>query len=148
MSEQEKEQKPNGHILSLEEMLEAENVDYVTVPVPEWKGSVRFASVSAGTMMEFVEHGKTPSGNKNSNIWLIVRSLVDEKGERLVKGATEQELDAATSQHIEKFKKKDVRIMNRLMDAVLKLNDITVTKAEVKNVLSEAAGATLPTVLH
>lgn len=127
--------------LNLEEMLESEDVQFVVVPVPEWKGNVRLASVSAGTMMEFVEANQDKTKAKDSNIRLIVQSIVNDQGVRL---ATEDTIDFL----IARFRKKDVRVMNRLMDAVMKLNDIKITKAQVKNELSEAPGDVLPTSLH
>lgn len=127
--------------LSIDQMLEAEDVQYVIVPVPEWKGKVRLASVSAAVMMDFVEANQDKMKAKDANVRLIVQSIVDDDGVRL---ADEVQLDFL----IARFKKKDVRVMNRLMDAVMALNEIKITKAEVKNVLSEVPGDATPTSLH
>lgn len=137
------EQKPNGKlpVLSIDQMLESDDVRFVEVEVPEWNGSVRLASVSAAAMMEFVEANQDKQKAKDANVRVIVQSIVDKEGVRLV---SPEQIDAL----IQRFKQKDVRVMNRLMDAVMQLNDITVTKAEIKNVLGEASGGDSPTILH
>jgi hypothetical protein len=127
-------------ILSIQEMLDADDVEYVVVPVPEWGGSVRFGSIDAGSMLEFVERNAAPGGNKDSMIRLIVQCLVDADGVRV----PDDEIEAK----IALFKKKDVRVINRLAEAALTLNGGKVAPVIVKNALSEADSDASRTILH
>ncbi len=130
-------------LLTIDEMLAAEDVSYVTVPVPEWSsngvsGSVRFGSIDAGTMIEFAEFSSSPDGDQNATIRLIIQSLVDADGKRLVQ-------KEHVVNYIPLFMKKGVRVMNRLLDAVMALNDIKIGRVQIKNALSEAAIGSSPT---
>src|SRR5687768_14612539 len=86
-------------VLSLDEMLQAEDVQYATVVIPEWKGSIRIGSLSAGEVLDFIEMTEGPA-KKNAGFRLISRSLVDAEGKRI-----------GSDSKIEAFRKKDSRVV-------------------------------------
>ena len=124
-------------LLSIEEIDGVDDTAYVEVDVPEWKGTIRFGSLPAGAMIEWVESNDGPA-KRTAGIRLLIRSLVDMDGKRI-----------GTDKHIEIFKKRDARVCNRLLDVVLEMNGLSAKKQEAaKNDSSEAVSDVSPTVLH
>lgn len=118
----------NGHqkILSVDEMLAAEDVEYANVP--SWKvkdpktgeliqGYVRIASLNAEDLIEWREANEGPA-KRTMGIRLLVASLVDEKGVRI-----------GNAKHFEAFKKKSNAVMEKILAEIIKLNGMT-QKAE------------------
>lgn len=113
--------------LSLDEMLDANDIQFIEVDTPEWGGTVRLGSLTAGEMLTFIETSEGPA-KANAGLRLIVRSLVDAEGNRL-----------GTDKHLEAFKKKDAKVVNRLVKAILTLNGMDAkTQVAEKNESSEA----------
>lgn len=131
MAEEIKEHKQ----LSIDEMMAAPDTRFHTEFVPEWGGSVKFGSIDAGSMIDFVGDGQ--DDNRSSMLSLLVRSLINPDGSRIPKEDIER--------RVEDFKKKDVTVVNRLLDVALDLNGVRVKKVELKNVLGEAQIAASPT---
>lgn len=132
--------------LSLNEIDAAKDVDFVTVPVPEWGGALRFGSVSAESAIVFVEilGGSVEKESRADATWnLIAQCMVDGEGNRLVKTDEDRKKVVAT------LKRKDVRITDRIIDAVYKLNGIRLSTPEEapKNDSGEAAPASSPIAL-
>jgi hypothetical protein len=125
-------------LLSLEEIENLEDVQFVEVEVPEWKGTLRFGSLNAGDMIDFVESNDGPA-KRTAGLRLIVKSLVDATGQRI-----------GEDKLLQTLKKRDARVCNRLVEAILKLNGIDSKKtSEVsKNDLGGASSDGSPTVLH
>ena len=124
-------------LLSMDEIVAAEDIQYVEVEVPEWKGTVRFGTLDAGELIDFIEANDGPA-KRNAGLRLLIKSLVDEAGNRI-----------GTEKNLEFFKKKSARVCSRLIDDVLKLNGLDAKGKDVpKNVSSEAEDAVSPTVLH
>jgi hypothetical protein len=123
---------PLTNVLNLDEMLAADDVEYVTVEIPEWGGVVRLGSINADAMLDYAEQNNAPGGARSSTIRLIMLSMVDAAGVRLV---PKEDL----ARRFAAFAKKDVRVMNKLLDATLKLNGIRQQPALVKNDLSEVS---------
>jgi hypothetical protein len=121
--------------LSITAMLDAEDIQYVVVSVPEWGGEVRLGSVSAGDMIDELEVASI-KGNREAMVRLVVRSLVNEDGSRV---PVDQVEDLVT-----KFRKKDIRVMNRLAEAALKLNSVPLDREDSKNVSGETASVVSP----
>ena len=122
--------------LSINEITTASDVQYAEVEVPEWKGTVRFGTLDAGELIDFVEATDGPA-KRNAGLRLIIKSLVDEQGNRI-----------GTDKHLEAFKKKSAKVCTRLVDEILKLNGLDAKGKDVpKNVSSEADTAASPSVL-
>jgi hypothetical protein len=102
--------------LSVDEMLSSADVEYASVPA--WNksdgtpGNVRIGSLTAGDMIDFVQANEGPA-KATAGIRLIIKSLVDKNGVRV--GDIKQ-MDA--------FKKKNSKITNSVVEAILKLNGL------------------------
>ena len=118
----------NGQkILSIAEMLAADDIEYATIPT--WKvkngkgemvqGYTRIASLSAERVQEWRESNEGEA-KKTLGVRLFVDSLVDEAGNRI-----------GNSTHYAAFAKKSNAIQERVVAEVLKLNGMT-PKAQEK----------------
>ena len=118
-------------ILSVDQMLAAEDVEYATIPT--WKvkdpktgelvqGYTRIGSLSADDIIAWRDTNEGPA-KRTMGIRLFVASLVDEQGHRI-----------GTPQHYEAFKRKSNAIQERVLAEIVKLNGMTVKAEEqVKN---------------
>ena len=118
----------NGkHILSIDEMLSADQVDYAEIPA--WKikdpktgemiqGYVRIGSLMADEVAEFRETNEGPA-KKTAGLRLFVKSLVDAEGKRI-----------GNETHFHAFKKTSNAVQERVLAKVLELNGLT-TKAAI-----------------
>ncbi len=119
---------------SLEELDQVEDTTYVDCPVPEWKMNLRFGSLSAGTMIEFVESNEGPA-KKTAGLRLINDSMVDASNKRI-----------GSDKGLAILKKKDARVCNRLVEVILKLNGLDKKAQEAaKNASGEASSDASPT---
>jgi hypothetical protein len=121
----------NPKILTIEEMLGAEDVEYATIPT--WKvkdpktgemvqGYVRIGSLSAEDIIDWRETNDGPA-KRTMGIRLLVNSLVDASGNRI-----------GNAKHYELFKKKSNAVMERILAEVVRLNGMTVkSETTVKN---------------
>lgn len=117
-------------ILSIEQMLAADDIEYAEIPTwkvkndkgEEVQGYTRIGSLNADDIIAWRESNEGPA-KRTMGIRLFVNSLVDEKGNRI-----------GNDQHYEAFKKKSNGIQERVLQEIIKLNAMTV-KAEtvVKN---------------
>ena len=110
-------------VLTLDDIFEVKDTRYLEIDVPEWGGSIRVAALSAGEMIDFVDSNDGPA-KRTSGIRLIIASLVDEDGKRVGK-----------PEMMDKFKKRDSRVMGRIVDEIMKLNDMHLTEAALKKLL-------------
>ena len=105
-------------VLSMEEMLAAPDVEYREVEA--WGGLVRLGSLSAGEMIEFVEQNAADEKQKRiAGIRMILRSMVNEQGERIGK-----------EEHVESLLKKDALTTNRLVEVVMDMNGLNRAKVD------------------
>lgn len=115
-------------VLSVDEMLSADDVEYALVPT--WKvrdiktgelvqGYTRVGSLSADEIISWRETNEGPA-KRSMGVRLFVNSLVDEDGNRI-----------GTEKHYEAFKKKSNAVQERVLAEIVKLNGMTV-KAEEK----------------
>jgi hypothetical protein len=114
----------NMKVLSIDEILAADDVSYMTVQA--WGGSVRLGSLDAGTMLDFIEANDGPA-KRTAGIRLVIKSLVDAQGNRIGK------MDM-----MEAFKKKNSRIFNQLVEAILILNGLGKDGVDVSSQLRAA----------
>lgn len=111
-------------LLTAEEILNAKDIEYVTVVVPEWKGSVRLRTLSAEEVADYVEATTGPA-KTNAMALMLMRSAVKEDDSQLF----------ADVSKIEQVRKRSMRAFMRLQDACLELNGLTEkAKALAKNV--------------
>jgi len=110
-------------ILTADDIFEVKDTRFLEIDVPEWGGSIRVAALSAGEMIDFVESNEGPS-KKTAGIRLVIASLVDEQGNRIGK-----------PEMIDKFRKKDTRVMNKIVDQLMELNDMNLSQAALKKLL-------------
>lgn len=111
-------------ILTADDIFEVKDTRFIEIDVPEWNGVLRVAALSAGEMIDFVESNEGPA-RRTAGIRLIIASLVDEAGNRV-----------GDPKMIEKFRKKDTRVMNRVVDELMKLNDMQLTEAALRKMLA------------
>lgn len=116
-------------ILSVEEMLGAEDIEYREIPT--WKvkdtktgqmvqGFTRIVSLTAEEVAKWREANE--ADKKNIGIRLLVKSLVDKDGNRI-----------GGEHHYEAFKKKSNAVQERLVAEVIKLNGLSVKPETTKN---------------
>lgn len=103
-------------ILSIEEMFATDDTQFEVVDVPEWGGAIRIGSLRAGQMLDWVE-ANDGKAKRTAGIRLIIDSLVDAAGNRIGK-----------SEMIERFKSRDHAVISRIVERILVLNKMTVTK--------------------
>ena len=97
--------------VSASDILSAEDFEYDNVPVPEWGGNVRLKSMTADTAIKFTEGLKTPSAQKNSNVKILLLSIVDDDGHLLF-----------TETQLAELRVKSLKIINMLANRALVLN--------------------------
>ena len=118
-------------VLTVDEMLSADDVEYALVPT--WKvrdvktgelvqGYTRVGSLSADEIISWRETNEGPA-KRSMGVRLFVNSLVDEDGNRI-----------GTEKHYEAFKKKSNAVQERVLAEIVKLNGMTVKGEEkIKN---------------
>jgi hypothetical protein len=116
-------------LLNIEEIASADDTQYAVIDVPEWKGKIRIGTLPAGTLLDWVEANTGPA-KRTAGIRLVVESLVDANGKRI-----------GEPKHIEIFKRKDSRVMNRIANEVLKLNGLAGGAADSKKIEEQAGNA-------
>lgn len=110
-------------ILTIDEMLAAEDIEYATIET--WKvkdpktGQMvqcysRIGSLNAEQIIDWREQNEGPA-KRTMGIRLLVDSLVDADGNRI-----------GTSKHYEAFKKKSNAVMEKILAEIVKLNGMTV----------------------
>lgn len=127
--------------LSLSDMLDTDDIEYATVPA--WKkpngaqGTVRIRSLTAGDMIQFVQTNEGPAKH-TAGVRLIIKSVVDKHGNLMFK-----------DDDLTKLKKRNSKITNSIVDAILKLNGLDKkTQDAAKNDSGGTEPDASPTVLH
>lgn len=124
MAEEQKAAVPEEpYILSVQEMLEADDVEFRTIPAwkikkngKEIQGYVRIASLSAEEIAEWRDTADGPA-KKTMITRLFVNSLVDKDGKRI-----------GNQSHYIDFKKKSAAIQERVAAEILDLNGLVLKK--------------------
>src|SRR6185369_2724429 len=89
-----------------------EETEYVTVTLGDKE--VRLGSVSADDIVEFFERQNDEGTRPTNGLWLVARSLVNSKGERI------GDLDELT-----RLRKKQPSVMKKLIEAASAINGLT-----------------------
>lgn len=120
--------------LSLDEMVEEAAIEYRTVSFG--KGTVRLGSLPLDELILYWN-----STEKNEKVDLLVRSLVDAEGNRLV---NPQDSEALTKE-IQRFTKLDSKKISPAIAAAMELNGIGRSlRRDIKNVSSETRPSVSP----
>lgn len=120
------------YILSIDEMLAADDVEYAVIPtwkVKDPKGSgqmiqgyTRIGSLNADQVIKWRDTNEGPA-KKTLGIRLFVDSIVDKDGKR-----------TGGPQHYEAFKSKSNALQEKVLAEIVKLNGMTVRGQEtIKN---------------
>ncbi len=111
-----------GKMLTKEQIFEADDLETVDVPVPEWGGRVRVRTISGSERDRFEQETmQFNSGNRTVNLIDIrarfcVLCLVDEAGKRLF-----------NESEIRRLGQKSGKALDRVFDAAQKLNGLSET---------------------
>lgn len=110
-------------MLTAEEILSADDVQYRTVAVPEWKGSVRVRTLSADEVSDYVEAINGVQKRDSLSI-MVFRSLVKADGSQLF---TDQA-------QLTPLKRRSMAAFVRLQEVILELNGLSkAAAARAKN---------------
>lgn len=102
-------------ILSIDEILENDDVEYAVIPGFKDGTFIRIGSLSAGDLIEWTEANSTPSAQHTSGLRLIIKSLVDANGKRI-----------GDSKHLNALRNKSHKATERIVKEILKLNGLRV----------------------
>lgn len=100
-------------LLSKEQILKADDLEVLTLEVPEWGGNVAMRALSASERIKW-EQDVFPNGVVDTEKFLtalVARSLIDNEGKRLF---TDDEFSALSG--------KNPAVLGRLREAAAKLN--------------------------
>lgn len=126
------EEKKNAglKLLSFDDVLAKDDVEYKVIDVPEWGGAICIASLSAADIAEWSmvdDEGLPPAAKKELRkrigARLIVRSLVDKPGGVRI----------GKDEHVEKLRSKRNSVLERILKQVMELNGLRVKADEAKN---------------
>jgi hypothetical protein len=130
----------NDKILSLDEIEQVDDPDYLTVLVPQWKGTARFGTISAEEMFKFFEENDVvpdtdKMGKRLVGVRLLAKSFVGPDNKRV-------DYDKA----IKIFKTKNSGVIAMLAERVMVLNGLNKKDAAeiAKNVSGEAPSGASP----
>lgn len=112
-------EKIEGNVLTIAEIETSRDADYVTISVPEWGGNLRLQSVTSEMVVTALK-GMESGNNLTSMMELLVQSFVDAQGKRQV---TDPEKIKAVAVAL---LKKEVKVIERLMRAMMALNNISI----------------------
>jgi hypothetical protein len=119
------EQGSKVRLLSADEILGADDLDYIDVLVPEWTppgqepASVRLRSMSAGTAMQFAVDVADGQKRQQAMVRLLVECAIGEDGEPLF-----------AEEHLEALQSKSFKVFQRLQNEALKLNGFATEEGE------------------
>lgn len=106
-----KEKEKPFKLLSKADILSVNDVDYVDVYIPQWKGFVRLRSLNADESIKFTDLVNDQKVGKQAVVRIMQISAVDENGSQLF-----------TSTDLEALKSKSFVVFRQLQDAALELN--------------------------
>lgn len=129
--------KADDLILFDDTFFATDDLEYKVIPVPEWKGSVRLASLTGDQLIAWAEANSKDDGARNeSGTRILIMSIVDAENKRVGSEAM-----------IKKMLKRNAGIVTRLIDEAMMLNGLRPKKVEaLKNVSGEANSIASPIV--
>lgn len=113
--------KPELKLLSFDDVVAADDLEVITVDVPEWGGSVRLRALTGAERDAYESDVTQTRGRdvqvnfKNLRAKLVARCLIDEEGN----------LPFNSKQGIEALGKKNASVLVRLFDKCRKLSGMT-----------------------
>ncbi len=107
-------------ILSMEDVIAANDVEYATIPGFKDGEVFRIQSLTAGDLIEW-SSANEGEAKRTAGLRLIVHSLVDKDGKRI-----------ANDTHIATFRAKSHKVTERIVKEILKLNGMNVKGAETE----------------
>lgn len=119
------EQSTTVKLLSAEEILAADDLDYVDVEVPEWTPpgrpahSVRLRAMTAGTAMAFAADVANEQKKREAMVRLLLECAVDEEGVPIFK-----------AEHLAALQEKSFKVFQRLQNEALILNGFATEEGE------------------
>jgi len=114
-------EKTPEKILSPLEFLNEDDVEYALIDGFKPGEKLRIRSLTAGDIIEWSEASEVDKDLKRTaGLRLIIRSLVDEKGDRML----------SEMLHLEHLRKKNQRLVNQMIAAILKHNGMDVKKPD------------------
>lgn len=119
----------NGKLLTMEEILSADDTVYEDMKIKEWGGTVRLQALTLGEREQYEQDLQRLKGEvgevdalENLRAKLIARTIVDEKGVNLFNYNKVTEMN--------KLGGRSAAVMERIFDWALKANGIGETKKE------------------
>lgn len=113
----------NGKLLTMEEILSADDTVYEDLKIPEWGGTVRLQALTLGEREQYeqeLQRRKAEVGDvealENLRAKLIARTIVDEQGNNLFNYNKVAEMN--------KLGGRSAAVMERIFDWALKANGI------------------------
>lgn len=104
----------SSEFLTAAEILNADDLEYTEIEVPEWKGTLRLRVMSADEAIKFQDQINTPSLKKSAWVKILALCAVDGEGKRLF---SDREMEA--------LRKKSTKVFLRIQKVLLKLNGFT-----------------------
>lgn len=114
---------------------EASDLKYLEEQVPEWGGVIRLREMAADEALRFTELMAAGDAAKDGMYLIIVACACDVDGNLLF-----------TAEDIPMLKTKNLRVLNRVQRAALKVNSMIADEVDLKKDLGEAAIAASPIV--
>ena len=108
-------------ILSVDEFLAQNDVEYATVPSFKAGEFLRISSLTAGDLIEWSEANETEA-KRTAGLRLITKSIVDKDGTHI-----------GTDKHIPMLRAKSHRLTENIVKAILKLNGMVVADVAKKD---------------
>ena len=113
---------------TFDELIQSDGaVEYATVALG--KATQRIASITADDLIEWQELRETPAGKKVSGAVLILKSLVNDDGQRIGVTTPYAQMSDEEKGRVAATKKLKVRTSEALLKAIFELNGMT-PKAE------------------
>lgn len=112
---------------------EASDLKYLEEQVPEWGGVIRLREMAADEALRFTELMAAGDAAKDGMYLIIVACACDADGNLLF-----------TAEDIPMLKTKNLRVLNRVQRAALKVNSMIADEVDLKKDLGEAAIAASP----
>jgi hypothetical protein len=122
VTEQEREQKGKeavARMLSADDILNADDVQYRTVHIPEWKGTVRVRTLSAEEVSDYVE-AIGGVQKRDALAIMVFRSLVKTDGSQLF----------TDPEQLVPLKRRSMAAFIRLQEVILEMNGLGKAAAE------------------
>ena len=130
-TEQQIDSKLASDVMTLDEILDAQGVEYDSVPA--WGKHVGIGSITAGEVLEWIEEKDGPR-KREAGLLLLARSLVGPDLTRVCKTKDDE------NRMVESLKGKDSRTCNKIVERIIKLNGIMGSAGEEAKNASGAVG--------